>query len=139
MVVMNPNRGENVQMEAPIIQPEGPETADGHTPEARPAYHESSPAKQSSPLAVTPSTVALPNTQVPSIPSDDDITVDNQIRTSESTNNAKLEKQWIDKTKAVVAKTKDDPYQQNNEISKVKADYIKTRFNKIVHTKTGDS
>ena len=41
-----------------------------------------------------------------------------------------IEKEWIFKAKAIVAQTKDDPYVQNKELSKVKAEYVKKRFNK---------
>ncbi len=41
-----------------------------------------------------------------------------------------IEKQWVQKAKNIVEQTKNDPYMQNNELSKVKADYIGKRFNK---------
>lgn len=41
-----------------------------------------------------------------------------------------IEKEWVVKAKAIVAKTKDDPYQQNQAMTKVKADYLKKRYNK---------
>jgi hypothetical protein len=41
-----------------------------------------------------------------------------------------IEKEWVDKAKAIVANTKDDPHLQNKEMSKVKAQYLKTRYNK---------
>lgn len=41
-----------------------------------------------------------------------------------------IEKEWVIKAKAIVAHTKDDPYRQNEEMTKMKADYLKTRYNK---------
>lgn len=41
-----------------------------------------------------------------------------------------IEKEWVEKAKHIVAQTKDDPHKQNKEISKVKSDYIKKRYNK---------
>lgn len=41
-----------------------------------------------------------------------------------------IEKEWIFKAKAIVAQTKDDPYIQNKELSKVKAEYVKKRYDK---------
>lgn len=41
-----------------------------------------------------------------------------------------IEKEWVERAKAIVAQTKNDPYQQNKEISKVKAAYLKKRYNK---------
>ncbi|HET6863921.1 MAG TPA: hypothetical protein VFH37_01850 [Candidatus Saccharimonadales bacterium] len=45
-----------------------------------------------------------------------------------------IEPEWVDKAKAVIAQTKNDPYQQKNEMSKVKADYIRKRFGKDIKT-----
>lgn len=43
-----------------------------------------------------------------------------------------IEKAWVDKAKNIVAKTSTDPRLQNEELAKVKADYIKKRFGKDV-------
>lgn len=41
-----------------------------------------------------------------------------------------IEKEWVLKAKQIVAATHEDPYTQNKEISKFKADYLKKRYNK---------
>lgn len=43
-----------------------------------------------------------------------------------------IEKAWIDKAKHIVDQTSSDPFEQQKMISKVKADYIKKRFNKDI-------
>src|SRR5665647_771219 len=43
-----------------------------------------------------------------------------------------IEKEWVLKAKEIVARTHGDPYVQNNEINKIKADYIKKRYNKDI-------
>jgi hypothetical protein len=43
-----------------------------------------------------------------------------------------IEKAWVEKAKQLVQQTKADPYTQNKEINKFKADYIKKRYNKDV-------
>lgn len=43
-----------------------------------------------------------------------------------------IEKTWIERAKSIIAKTKDDPYLQKSEISKVKAEYIEKRYNKKI-------
>jgi hypothetical protein len=43
-----------------------------------------------------------------------------------------IEKQWVHRAKAIVAQTQDDPYKQKKEMGKVKAEYIKKRFNKTI-------
>jgi hypothetical protein len=43
-----------------------------------------------------------------------------------------IEKEWVEKAKAIVARTHGDPFTQNKEINKIKADYIKKRYNKDI-------
>lgn len=43
-----------------------------------------------------------------------------------------IEKEWVVKAKQIVAATKEDPYVQNKELSKFKADYLKKRYNKDI-------
>ncbi len=43
-----------------------------------------------------------------------------------------IEKAWVEKAKAIVARTRQDPYAQSRELSKFKADYIKKRYNREV-------
>ncbi|GAC1390767.1 MAG: hypothetical protein NVSMB46_01210 [Candidatus Saccharimonadales bacterium] len=41
-----------------------------------------------------------------------------------------IEKEWVVKAKEIIAKTSENPYSQNNEMNKIKADYLKKRYNK---------
>lgn len=41
-----------------------------------------------------------------------------------------IEKEWVIRAKTIVMETKNDPYNQNREMNKVKADYLKKRYNK---------
>jgi hypothetical protein len=41
-----------------------------------------------------------------------------------------IEKEWVEKAKEIVEQTKGNPYLQNTEISRTKADYLKKRYNK---------
>jgi hypothetical protein len=45
-----------------------------------------------------------------------------------------IEKEWVLKAKQIVDKTKYDPYLQNKEMGKFKADYLKKRYNKTITT-----
>jgi len=46
-----------------------------------------------------------------------------------------IEQEWVDKARAIIEKTREDPHMQNKEISEVKADYIKKRYNKEINVK----
>ena len=48
-----------------------------------------------------------------------------------------IEKEWVMRAKAIVAHTKDDPYNQNREMTKVRADYLKKRYNKDLKVSEG--
>ncbi len=43
-----------------------------------------------------------------------------------------IEKEWVDKAKHIVNSTKTDPYQQEQEVSKLQADYLQKRYNKTI-------
>jgi len=43
-----------------------------------------------------------------------------------------IEKEWVNKAKAIVERTKNDPHTQNKEMTKIKADYLKKRYNKDI-------
>ena len=47
-----------------------------------------------------------------------------------------IEKEWVEKAKHIVAITKDNPSEQNVEISKLKSDYMKQRYNKDLEVDT---
>ena len=41
-----------------------------------------------------------------------------------------IEREWVHKAKEIVEHTRGDPHAQNKEMNKVKADYLKKRYNK---------
>lgn len=43
-----------------------------------------------------------------------------------------IEKEWVEKAKEIVARTRQDPYEQNKEVERMKADYMKKRYNKDI-------
>lgn len=43
-----------------------------------------------------------------------------------------IEKEWVDKAKSIVERTRDDPYRQSQDLTLVKADYIKKRYGKTI-------
>lgn len=43
-----------------------------------------------------------------------------------------IEKEWVNKAKQIVERTRDDPYQQSKDLTLFKADYMKKRYNKTL-------
>jgi len=133
---MNPNSGEvqpNFEFQAPPetdnTSPDSPERGVASSPENRPQKQS---VQVSSQVA---SDLALPaSTTTAKTSSDDDNDTADQPTAKEAKDSDRIEQVWIDKAKTVVAKTQDDPYEQKNAMSQVKAEYIKTRFNKTLRT-----
>ena len=61
-------------------------------------------------------TAPSPSTDTPAVADDTDL----------------IEKEWVNKAKAIVEKTKEDPYTQNRELNEFKADYMQKRYNKAI-------
>ncbi len=43
-----------------------------------------------------------------------------------------LDEEWVDKAKAIVDRTRNDPFLETQELSKIKAEYLSTRYNKHI-------
>jgi hypothetical protein len=90
---------------APASPPQDPASPGGST-----QIQPQPPADQTAPSQ--PAT--LPQGWMPQIADDTDL----------------IEKEWVDKAKEIVAHTAHDPYLQNQEINKVRREYLKKRYNK---------
>jgi len=77
-----------------------------------------SPAMPPNYVPPVPSIVATPTTSsvVPQTAEDSDL----------------IEKEWVDKAKKIVQATADNPYEQSRELTSLKADYMKKRYNKDI-------
>ncbi len=60
--------------------------------------------------------VNLPANDNPLVANDDDL----------------IEKEWVEKAKQIVDKTKEDPKEQSTELSYMKSDYMKKRYNRDI-------
>ncbi len=134
---MDPNS--NLTMPNPELPPPPrPEAGPSVTPENRPASAETAgvaaelppvpaaPASlpiPASPLPV-PDPAAVAQTQPQAAPLTDlpDVAEDNDL----------IEQEWVNKAKEIVERTRSDPHAQNKEINKVKADYIRKRYNREI-------
>lgn len=125
---MNPN-APHQSFELPVPQPgNGTEAMpSGETPPSRP---ETQPVPQapapSHPLQAQP--VAQPVAPVQPIPVSAPVSSSPPI----ADDNDLIEKEWVEKAKQIVAATREDPFAQNKEMSRFKADYLKKRYNKDI-------
>jgi hypothetical protein len=128
---MNPN---NVQQNFELPQPlkQGANEQDAKLPEQLPlGRSEGTPAASSTSAPQDDSSLLGPllPAGVPAAP----LTVTTQPTNPVAADDSELiEKEWVQKAKQIVASTKDDPYTQNKEINRFKADYLKKRYNKDI-------
>lgn len=131
---MKPNRGETAGQEFQAPQPEvdGLERAQEKSREAPPSQESSAGNQASAPPIAIP--VSLPVSEPPAALTQSDDHATAATPAAPVNNPDRIERQWIDQVKSVVAETRSDPYKQKHEMSKVKASYIKKRFNKVIKT-----
>lgn len=113
----------------PAVSSIGAETAPNTAPE-QPQEGPPSPALPTTPVATAQPVVPVDPQSAPAPASatgnpivDDPIIADDVDV---------IEKEWVDKAKKIVNATKEDPYQQEKEVSKLQADYLMKRYNKQV-------
>ena len=98
--------------------------------------HERGEEKREGEASVVSSQAILPPVQItPPPPATDDAT-DTPTDTTPlvAADDDLIEKEWVDKAKAIVVKTKDDPYQREQEVGKLQADYLRKRYGKELGT-----
>lgn len=48
-----------------------------------------------------------------------------------------IEKEWVDRAKLIVSKTRDDPHEQESEVGKLQAEYLRKRYGRDINTVNG--
>jgi hypothetical protein len=134
---MNPNRGEapaNFELppRPPSPEDEVKQEQSVEAPAARPETSGNRP--QAPALPAIPDDIPLADQPVIAAPPQDVTTPAPDDAQTVTQNPDHIEREWIDKVKNVVASTHDDPYLQKDQMSKVKAEYIRKRFNKQIKT-----
>ncbi|HLC91512.1 MAG TPA: hypothetical protein VJC09_00505 [Candidatus Saccharimonadales bacterium] len=97
-------------------QPELPSAPQSQLTPAGQALNLSEKASATTPAQSPPKAPAPPIVDPPNVADDEDL----------------IEQEWVDKAKAIVDRTHNDPYLQNQELGKFKADYIKKRYNREI-------
>jgi hypothetical protein len=104
-------------------------------PEQLPAGPEAGERAPQAPSAAP--IAALP--QLPSLPAPQTVPPALQVQAAPKDTNPLaasdedlIEKEWVDKAKKIVALTRDDPFKQEQEVSRLQADYLKKRYGKEI-------
>lgn len=92
--------------------------------------HERGEARAEAEAVAAPvQTAILPPVHVPQ-PIVDDASVSDDGTPIVAADDDLIEREWVDKAKAIIVNTKDDPYQRELQVSKLQADYLKKRYGK---------
>ena len=140
---MNPSSRETsgISLPPPVAE-QAPGQADGGSSQAAPEQQAATPETAQNPGAGQPSMspvlpavqqTAQPSPQPAAGQSDSNQSANSTSSTaSVSDDSDKVEKEWVDKARKIVEQTKHDPHRQSEELTVMKADYMKQRYNKIV-------
>ena len=138
---MGPNNNETSGgLQLPAPQPEQapgqglPAEQAGQAPELGQA---AAPEQAKNTSSAMPAVGAIPLPTLPVLPDQpqgpSDVSATTATGHLQASNDTDLiEKEWVNKAKQIVEKTRDDPYKQSEELTVVKADYVKKRYNKTI-------
>lgn len=130
---MNPSNNETsgIQLPPPVME-QAPQATPAEQAASVPA--EQAPAGAERAPAAAAAVPSLPTTPLPPLPTSSGqppvSTATASLSASDDTD--LIEKEWVDKAKAIVERTRDDPYKQSEELTMVKADYLQKRYNKTI-------
>lgn len=136
---MNPQHNETAGMQLPTPMPEQaagysmPENAAQNAPEQGPAAGAENMASVQRQGATMPA-MAAPAMPVAQDPSQQGA-VSNTTSSSASLaadDSDLIEKEWVNKAKQIVERTRDDPYRQSEQLTGVKVDYMQKRYGKTI-------
>ena len=86
------------------------------------------PAASTAAIQPMPQAAPIPPTMsmgAPAAPAQD-------TSTAQADDDSALDEEWVNKAREIVERTHNDPYLQSREISRIKAQYIKVRYNKDI-------
>lgn len=136
---MNPTSNERGELRLPAPVSELPPAAQeaNSAADKAPETAAASPEQTASPAATMPALTAVPLPPMPatppaSVPADDVTTTTSTDVPNTAGDVDLIEKEWVNKAKQIVERTRDDPHEQSKEMTIMKADYLKKRYNKTI-------
>jgi hypothetical protein len=136
---MNPSNSEASGMQLPPPMEQAP-TPDLPNETEQPVVEQAAPAAPEKAVKTGQSAPAgsLPPINLPQSPPDVPVVQNSAVSAtttpalSASDDADLIEKEWVNKAKQIVEQTRDDPYKQSEELTVVKSDYMKKRYNKTL-------
>jgi hypothetical protein len=137
---MNPNRNEapGLSLPAPVAEQQPPAFSAQESGQTSPEFGAAAAEKSTGlrPPAMQPmSTNPMPQTapQNAQAATNDDVTKSSKGVVSKVIEDKDLiEKEWVEKAKAIISQNRDNPHKQTEELTGVKAEYLDKNYNKTL-------
>ena len=134
---MNPSSNESIQLPPPVMEQAPPpsaqpESAQPVAEQGAPAAAERTPNAQASATPASAIPLPVPPIATTTTQKSDVSTTSNTSGPIITDDGDLIEKEWVNKAKHIVERTRDDPYKQSEELTVVKADYMKKRYDKTI-------
>jgi len=132
---MGPSSGENKSFElAKPLEQESEAGVDAKMENLPVASPEKSAQSQAAQAAAQVAVAVSDQVAPKAVPDDNSSTLQASDNSQQVTDDKSLNKESMQQAKQIIAKTKDDPFEQKQQISKFKADYIQKRFKTTIRT-----
>jgi hypothetical protein len=135
---MNPSSNESLNLPPPVSNeqltpPEVGKEAPANSPEVAASGAEKNVGR-AQPAAAVPPIPSVPVPPVLSMPAGQTAvpSTTNNVVPAAADDSDLIEKEWVNKAKQIVERTRDDPRRQSEELTVVKADYLQKRYNKTI-------
>lgn len=131
------NEAQNLSLPAPVEQAGGAEFSTAETAPSAPEQAAAAPeTAPSAPPQAMPIAPAIP-VPIPPIttaqPAADDVTNTSKgVVTKVIEDKDLIDKAWVEKAKAIIDRTREDPHKQTEEMTGVKAQYLQENYNKSI-------
>ncbi len=119
------------------VLPRTPEVPLSHGPEQSTSAERPAPQEQQSGAAIGDTPPPLPAVPLPSAvpaasPSQSTHAVQDATNPAVAADEDLIEKEWVEKAKKVISETKNDPFAQEQAVSRLQADYLNKRYGKVI-------
>ena len=140
---MNPNvsNGSEMHLPAPVAEPNsGPEmvskngnSAPGRAPESQASRPEQAPTGTATTMPAMPTVaIRVSSPADPGAATNGVISTTNSVVSLLADDSDLIEKEWVNKAKQIIERTSEDPHQESQQLTDLKADYMKKRYNKTI-------
>lgn len=130
---MNPTQPEaGLNLPAPVAETQTARAASNEVLPPAASPEQAASQLSTPPVASTPAPAILPVPPMAQAASTDTAGMSQTATGAGADDKDLIEKEWVERAKRIVEQTRDDPYKQSEELTVVKADYMKTHYNKTI-------